>query len=103
MSQMQIRLTRTADLNKVLSYLHNKYQLLSESDIIKLALSEKYNKEKKDVSDVEKDEEIRQAWRHLKKEGKKLGNKLMRERGLNPKKVTEQQFYNLFLDDHKHA
>lgn len=45
MSQMQIRLARTADLNKVLAYLRSKYQLLSEADIIKLALSEKYNQE----------------------------------------------------------
>lgn len=103
MSQAQIRLARTSDINKVLSFLRNKYQLLSEADIIKLALSEKYNKEKEEASDVEKDEEVRQAWKHLKKEGKKLGNKLMREKSLDPKKVTEQQFYNIFLDDHKHA
>lgn len=101
MSQAQIRLTRTPDVKRVLAFLRNKYQLLSEADIIKLALSEKYIKEQEES--LEKDQEIREAWEHLKKEGKKLGNKLMREKGLDPKKVTEQQFYNIFLDDHKHA
>lgn len=43
MSQTQIRLTRTPDIDKVLSFLRSKYQLLSEAEIIKVALSEKYN------------------------------------------------------------
>lgn len=103
MSQAQIRLVKTPDMNRVLSYLRSKYQLLSEAEIIKLALSEKYVKEKEDIADAEKDQEIRQAWEHLKKEGKKLGHKLMRQKGLDPKKVSEQQFYNIFLDDHRHA
>lgn len=103
MSQSQIRLTRTPDINKVLTFLRGKYQLLSEADIIKLALSEKYVTEKEAVSDAEKDKEIRQAWEHLKKEGKKLGHKLMRQKGLNPENVTEQEFYKIFLDDHRHA
>jgi len=103
MSQSQIRLARTPGVNKVLSFLQGKYQLLSEAEIIKLALSEKYEKEQEETSDAEKDDEVKKAWEHLKKEGKKLGNKLMREKGLDPKKVTEQQFYAIFLDDHKHA
>lgn len=45
MSQTQIRLTRTPDINKVLSFLRSKYQLLSEAEIIKVALSEKYKQE----------------------------------------------------------
>ena len=45
MSQAQIRLTRTPDINKVLSFLRSRYQLLSEAEIIKVALSEKYNQE----------------------------------------------------------
>lgn len=101
MSQVQIRLTRTADINKVLSYLRSKYQLLSEADIIKLALSEKYNKEKEEV--LEKEQQIREVYNHLMTEGKKLGNKLMRKKGLDPAKVSEQEFYDLILDTHKHA
>ena len=45
MNQAQIRLTRTPGINKVLSFLRSKYQLLSEAEIIKVALSEKYNQE----------------------------------------------------------
>ncbi len=45
MPQAQIRLTRTPDINRVLSFLRSKYQLLSEAEIIKVALSEKYNQE----------------------------------------------------------
>lgn len=48
MSQTQIRLTRTPDINKVLAFLRNKYRLLSEAEIIKVALSEKYNQEVKE-------------------------------------------------------
>ena len=100
MSHPQIRLARTPDINKVLSYLRQKYQLLSEADIIKLALSEKYNQAKEQESD--KEVRIRQAWDHIKKEGKKVGERLMKERGLDPDKVTEQEFYDLVLDTHKH-
>lgn len=100
MSQTQIRLTRTPDINKVLSYLRSKYQLFSEADIIKLALSEKFNKEQEEV--LGKEQQLTKAYTHLMKEGKKLGYKLMREKGLDPKKVTEQEFYDLILDNHKH-
>lgn len=89
----QIRLTRTPDINKVLAYLREQYQLLSEADIIKIALSEKYQKERS----------TREAWEYVKKEGKKVGDRMMREKGLDPAKVTEQEFYDLFLDDHKHS
>ena len=90
-------------MDRVLSFLKDKYELLSEAEIIKLALSEKYEKEQEEPSDAEKDEEVRKAYAHLMKEGKKIGNRLMREKGLDPKKVTEQEFYDIFLDDHKHA
>ena len=39
----QVRLTKTEDINAVLSYLRGHYPLLSEADIIKMALSEKYH------------------------------------------------------------
>ena len=100
MSQSQIRLTRTPDVSRVLAFLQDKYQLLSEADIIKVALSEKYKKEK---TEAEEERKLKEAYRHLMKEGKKIGNRLMREKSLDPKKVTEQQFYDIFLDDHKHG
>ena len=41
----QIRITRTADLNSVLSFLKERYPLLSEAEIIKMALSKQYYQE----------------------------------------------------------
>jgi hypothetical protein len=41
----QIRITRTADLNGVLSFLKARYPLLSEAEIIKMALSNQYYQE----------------------------------------------------------
>jgi hypothetical protein len=38
----QIRITRTADLNGVLTFLKERYPLLSEAEIIKMALSNQY-------------------------------------------------------------
>jgi hypothetical protein len=38
----QIRLSRTAEIDEVLSYLRERYPLLSEAEIIKMVLSEKY-------------------------------------------------------------
>ena len=102
MSQTQIRLTRNPDINKVLAFLQSKYQLLSEADIIKMALSEKFQKERENIFELQKERRVKEAWEYVKKEGKKLGDKMMREKGLDPKKVSEQEFYNLFLDDHKH-
>src|SRR5689334_18827154 len=100
MSQSSIRLVRTPEVDRVLAYLQNKYNLLSEAEIIKLALSEKYKKEIEENS--EKEKELREAYNHAMKEGKKVGIQLMKKKGLDPEKVTEQQFYDLFLDTHKH-
>lgn len=41
----QIRLNKTPELEEVLAFLLNKYRLLSEAEIIKVALAEKYSKE----------------------------------------------------------
>lgn len=41
----QIRLNKTPELEEVLAFLRNKYVLLSEAEIIKVALAEKYSKE----------------------------------------------------------
>lgn len=43
----QIRLNKTPELEEVLAYLRSKYRLLSEAEIIKVALAEKYAKEAK--------------------------------------------------------
>ena len=97
----QIRLNKTPEIAKVLSFLQNKYSILSEAEILKIALSEKYHKEKEETPDVQ-EQKLREVYANLMKEGKKIGNRLMREKGLNPKKVTEQEFYDIFLDNHKH-
>lgn len=41
----QIRLNKTPELTEVLDLLRRKYRLLSEAEIIKVALAEKYSKE----------------------------------------------------------
>ncbi len=41
----QIRIHKTAELKEVLDFLRRKYRLLSEAEIIKVALAEKYSKE----------------------------------------------------------
>lgn len=41
----QIRLNKTPELEEVLAYFRSKYHLLSEAEIIKVALAEKYSKE----------------------------------------------------------
>lgn len=87
----QVRLTKTPEMEKVLSYLRSKYHLLSEAEIIKIALSEKYNKE------VEENQSTKAAWEALKIEGKKLGDKLLRAKGLKREDLNEEQFYNAIL------
>lgn len=96
----QIRLNKTPEIEEVLAFLQRKYHLLSEAEIIKVALAEKYTKEL--VKSKEKDEEIKKAYKHAMAKGKKLGDKLLAEKGLKREDVTEQQFYDLFLDTHKH-
>ncbi len=49
MSQAHIRIAKTPDVDRVISYLRIKYALLSEAEIVKLALSEKYQKEMRDL------------------------------------------------------
>lgn len=96
----QIRLNKTPEIKEVLSFLQGKYRLLSEAEIIKLALSEIYKKEQE--ANIEKDQKVKKAYIYAMEEGKKVGIRLMKEKGLDPKKVTEQEFYDIFLDNHKH-
>lgn len=95
----QIRLNKTPQIEKVLSFLKNKYHLLSEAEIIKVALSEKYLKE---AAGIEKEEEMKKAYNHLMKEGKKIGDRLLAEKGLKREDLSEQEIYDIFFDDHKH-
>lgn len=90
----QIRLHKTPEIKKVLAYLQGKYRILSEAEILKIALSEKYYRE---AENKEKEERVRRAYNHLMTEGKKIGDKLLAKKGLKREDVTEQQFYDLFL------
>jgi hypothetical protein len=45
----QVRISRTEDLDAVLSYLRGHYPLLSEAEIIKMALSEKYQQAVREI------------------------------------------------------
>lgn len=87
----QIRLSKTSEIEKVLSYLRGKYHLLSEAEIIKVALSEKYNKE------VKENLGEKTAWETLKIEGKKMGDKLLKAKGIKREGLGEEEFYNAIL------
>lgn len=100
MPQSYIRIARTPEVNKVISDLRTRYSLLSEAEIIKLALSETYTRKAEET--MKNEQKLRKAYVHVMEEGRKIGHRMMREKGLDPKKVTEQQFYDIFLDDHKH-
>lgn len=100
MPQSYIRIARTPQVNKVISDLRVRYNLLSEAEIIKLALSEAYIRKTEEA--MKNEQKLRKAYVNAMEEGRKIGDRMMREKGLNPKKVTEQQFYDIFLDDHKH-
>lgn len=53
----QIRLQKTQELEEVLAFLKSKYHVLSEAEIIKVALAEKYKKEMGDIFLVDKETE----------------------------------------------
>jgi hypothetical protein len=89
----QIRITRTPELDKVLASLKQKYRLLSEAEIIKVVLSDRYYKEIEGSS--EKDQRIKKAWEELKIDGKKLGDKLLAKKGLKREDMSEDDLYRL--------
>jgi hypothetical protein len=51
----QIRLSRTEEIDTVLSYLQARYPLLSEAEIIKMVLSEKYREKQLTESIIDLD------------------------------------------------
>ena len=53
----QIRLNKTPELEEVLDYLRSKYIVLSEAEIIKVALAEKYKKELGDLPFLDEETE----------------------------------------------
>jgi hypothetical protein len=88
----QIRLIKPPELEEVLSYLRGKYRLLSEAEIIKLALSEKYYNE---LDKSMEEQRLRSAYEHLMSEGKKLGDRFLQKQGLRREDVSEEDFFNL--------
>lgn len=55
----QIRLHITPELEEVLAFLRSQYRVLSEAEIIKVALAEKFKREMEDISLVdEKTEQL---------------------------------------------
>jgi hypothetical protein len=57
----QVRISKTEDIDAVLSYLRGHYPLLSEAEIIKMALSEKYHQAVRKTMD----EDIRRSEEQL--------------------------------------
>ena len=102
----QIRVNKTPQIEKVLAFLKNKYQILSEAEIIKIALSEKYEKESEvkqslPSSKQEEEKRLRGTYARLMKEGKKIGDRMLAEKGLKREDLSEQELYDHFFDDHK--
>lgn len=54
---LQIRLNKTPELAEVLAFLRSKYRVLSEAEIIKVALAEKYKKEIEELPMVDEETE----------------------------------------------
>jgi hypothetical protein len=65
----QIRLQKTPELEEVLAFLKSKYRVLSEAEIIKVALAEKYKKEAEEFPLVNEETEkmIAQAMKDYKR------------------------------------
>jgi len=93
----QVRLQKTPDIEEVLAFLQRKYRLLSEAEIIKVALSEKYTRE------LQSSGEVRKAYDRFMAEGKKLGDKLLSKKGLKRENVKEEEFYNRIIDPRDNA
>lgn len=53
----QIRLNKTPEIEEVLAFLRSRYRVLSEAEIIKVALAEQYKKEIGDILLVDEETE----------------------------------------------
>lgn len=53
----QIRLNKTPELEEALAFLRSKYLLLSEAEILKVALAQMYRKEVEDIPLVDEETE----------------------------------------------
>lgn len=53
----QIRLNKTPELEEVLGFLRKRYRVLSEAEIIKVAIAEQYKKEMRDLPLVDEETE----------------------------------------------
>ena len=84
----QIRITRTSDLDSVLSFLKERYPLLSEAEIIKMALSNQYYQETEGGSKGQNPQD-----RFTKEEWEK-GFALMDKMRANTKKFNPQEVEN---------
>jgi len=79
----QIRITRTSDLDNALSFLKKRYPLLSEAEIIKMALSNQYYQET--------EESYMRKGKHFSKEAWEKGFLLMDKMRTNTKKFNPQE------------
>jgi hypothetical protein len=63
----QIRLSRTAEIDEVLSFLRERYPLLTEAEIIKMVLSEKYRETQvaENIIDLESQPDMQEVQKQL--------------------------------------
>lgn len=80
-----VRLTITPEIRTVLDDLKLKYPPLSEPEILKVALSELYSKNKQEKVNMEK----------LTAQGKQFFTEWLKKRGKNIDSISEDEVYNL--------
>ncbi len=101
MSQAYIRIAKTPDVERALSDLRTRYSLLTESEIIRLLLSEAHKKEVEEK--MAQEQKIREAFKQAVEEGGKRGDKILAQKGLKRENMTEQQIYEAIFGSSKHT
>jgi|SRR4051812_43344648 hypothetical protein len=99
MSQSYIHIARTPGVEKVLSDLRDRFSLLNEAEIIRLALSEVHNKEME--AKLEQEQKIREAFRYAVEEGGKRGDEILAQMGLKRETMSEQAVYDALFKNTK--
>lgn len=97
MTLLAYRISRTPDVEKALTKLRARYSLLDEPEIFKFALSDLVNRE----TIIERDKAIRQSFSHAIEEGAKLGDKVLEDKGIKDKNMSEQEKYDAIFNKPK--
>jgi ABC-type Zn uptake system ZnuABC Zn-binding protein ZnuA len=86
----QIRITKTKELDSILSSLRGELSALSDSEILKLALSKLYSDYVKNQK-----QESKKLLTQLAKKAGVFGDKFLTSKKLSKKDLSERDLYNL--------